>query len=72
MQEYIINNNEQPNGDHEVHNASTGCSFMPNIENQIKLGYHANCHEAVAKAKGAWPTDRINGCYYCCTPCHTS
>lgn len=29
MSKFIINKNQQTNGDHEVHNLTTGCSFMP-------------------------------------------
>ncbi|MGB0449659.1 MAG: hypothetical protein ACPGF6_03635, partial [Porticoccaceae bacterium] len=62
MDVFIVNKNAQANGDHEVHNTSTGCSLMPNIENQVDLGSHNSCHGAVAKAKSEWPQDRINGC----------
>jgi len=72
MARFIINKNAQDNGDHEVHNATTGCAHMPNSENQIDLGNHSSCHGAVADAKSRWPDNRINGCYYCCNPCHTS
>ena len=72
MPTFVINRNQQSNGDHEVHNKTTGCSYMPNIENQINLGIHDSCHGAVAEAKKKWPNNRINGCYYCCNPCHTS
>lgn len=44
MPRFIINHNAQPNGDHEVHNTSTGCSYMPAPENQIDLGTHVTCH----------------------------
>lgn len=69
---FIINKNAQSNGDHEIHNATTGCTYMPAAENQIDLGNHLTCHNAVAEAKRRWPTSKINGCYYCCNACHTS
>lgn len=72
MARFVINQNGQTNGDHEVHNATTGCSYMPDPVNQIDLGYHNSCQEAVADAKRRWADYRINGCYYCCKPCHTS
>lgn len=72
MQKFILNMNEQPNGDYEVHNKSTGCAWMPLPENQIDLGYHFNCHDAVAEAKRRYQYVRINGCRYCCWECHTS
>ncbi len=71
MQKFIFNKNAQPNGDREVHNASTGCSYMPLLQNQLDLGYHASCHGAVAHAK-TYYLGRINGCFYCCRACHTS
>lgn len=72
MPRYVINKNQQSNGDHEVHNATTSCIYMPNNENQIDLGYHNSCQEAVSHAKVKWPNNKINGCYYCCRACHTS
>lgn len=72
MNQFIINSNQQPNGDHEVHNRTTGCSHMPDPANQVDLGFHTSCHGAVQKARTQWPSSRINGCYYCCRACHTS
>lgn len=72
MYRFVINSQRQQNGDYEVHNATTGCSFMPQPQNQVELGYHADCGSAVAAAKAANPNLRINGCYYCCRACHTS
>ena len=72
MPNFIINKNAQPNGDHEVHNITTGCSHLPESENQIDLGYHDNCKGAVSKGKKDWPNNKINGCYYCAKVCHTS
>ncbi|HRQ87557.1 MAG TPA: hypothetical protein PLA50_02095 [Bacteroidia bacterium] len=72
MEKFIINENQQANGDHEVHNETKGCAFMPEPRNRVDLGYHSSCHGAVAKAKVQWPNARINGCAYCCPACHTS
>lgn len=72
MATFILNQTQQRNGDHEVHNKTVGCTYMPARENQIELGEHATCHGAVLSAKQRWPGSRINGCYYCCNPCHTT
>lgn len=72
MPKFIINRNTQANGDNEVHNSTTGCIYMPKSENQIDLGYHNSCKEAVADAKRRWSNNKINGCFYCCNACHTS
>ena len=72
MPRFIINKNAQSNGDHEVHNATTGCTFMPSLDSQINLGEYPSCHGAVKYAKDYWRNERINGCYYCCNSCHTS
>lgn len=72
MPNFIINKNQQSNGDNEVHNKTNPCNHMPNLENQVPLGDHSSCHGAVATAKQRWPGDRINGCAYCCSECHTT
>lgn len=72
MPSFIVNRNEQANGDYEVHNTTTGCSHMPLQENQVSLGTHPSCTGAVAAARATWANAQINGCYYCCNPCHTS
>jgi len=68
MDKYYVNKNAQSNGDHEVH--KSGCSYMPTSENRIYLGEFSNCHSAVSEAKRYYT--QVNGCYYCCRPCHTS
>jgi hypothetical protein len=68
MATYYVNKNAQANGDHEVH--KSGCSFMPDASNRIALGDHSGCRSAVAAAKRHYT--RVNGCYYCARPCHTS
>jgi len=69
MPYFIVNMNAQSNGDHEVHNTTTGCSYMPNAANQLNLGYHTDCHGAVREAKQTYP--QSNGCYWCCRACNT-
>jgi hypothetical protein len=71
MAKFIINSKMQSNGDHEVHNATIGCSYMPTPEQQIEVGEHETCDTAVAQAKRMWTGTKINGCYYCCNECHT-
>jgi len=72
MPNFILNKNQQPNGDYEVHNTTTGCSYMPDQSNQIALGWHSDCHSAVNLAKNTYRNTRINGCYWCCPVCHTT
>ncbi len=67
MASYYVNKNAQSNGDHEVH--VWGCSFLPSIENRLYLGEFSNCSDAVKKAKETYK--QVNGCYYCCSECHT-
>ncbi len=68
--EYCVNKNKQPNGDHEVHNVTGGCNNLPNPENRKNLGCHVNCQNAVREGKKHYT--QVNGCYYCCRECHTS
>lgn len=67
MAYYYVNKNAQSNGDHEVH--VSGCSYMPGTDNRIYLGDYTSCVPAVAAAKQHYR--QVNGCYYCCRPCHT-
>lgn len=73
MSKFVLNQVTQANGDNEVHNATDGCRYMPSLLNQIDLGYHESCHQAVADAKRKYPNyRRINGCAFCCPACHTT
>lgn len=67
MARYYVNNNQQRNGDHEVH--ELGCSFMP-TENRTYLGELQNCASAVYEARKHHR--QVNGCFYCARPCHTT
>lgn len=69
MEKYYLNLNAQSNGDHEVHKGN--CAFVP-TSNYDYLGLFYYCADAVAEAKRKHPYKRINGCYYCSKPCHTS
>ena len=65
---YYVNKNAQSNGDHEVH--TTGCKWLPIVENRIYLGDFATCYSAVTKARKHYT--QVNGCYFCSKDCHTS
>ena len=67
MANYYVNKNAQANGDHEVH--TTGCSYMPKVENRIALGDFSSCKPAVDAARKHY--SQSNGCYYCSNACHT-
>lgn len=69
---FVLNKNQQANGDHEVHNKTAGGTYMPGEANQINLGEHTSCVGAVALAKKTYNDARINGCKYCCHVCHTT
>lgn len=67
--QYCVNKNAQSTGEHEVHNVTANCSYLPNLENRVNLGSHANCHGAVLTAKAYYPI--VNGGAYCCSECNT-
>ena len=70
MPNFVVNRSSQANGDHEVHELNSGCPWLPNIENQVSLGWHSNCQSAVIRALLLYP--RSNGCFWCARPCHTT
>ena len=69
MPNFCVNKNSQSNGDHEVHNLTTGCSYMPDPGNRLHLGEHASCRPAVTEAKKTY--SQSNGCFYCAKECNT-
>ncbi len=69
MAYYVLNHNEQTNGDHEVH--TTTCKNGP-TSNYENLGSFSSCKDAVKKAKDNHPSWKINGCKHCSSDCHTS
>lgn len=69
MPNFCVNRNPQDNGDHEVHDLSAGCSFLPEPSNRIALGNYATCWGAVQAAQSYY--SQVNGCYYCAPACNT-
>lgn len=47
MKRYVVNNQAQANGDHEVH--QSGCRFFPTSYRE--LGFHYHCRSALSEAK---------------------
>ena len=64
---YYVNDNAQPNGDHEVH--IENCIYYSRMINTY-LGEYDSCQEAVLVAKKKHK--QVNGCISCCRPCHTT
>lgn len=67
-QKYYVNNNAQPNGDHEVH--TEYCYYFSRMANKTYLGEFETCQEAVREARKKHY--QVNGCKDCSRPCHTS
>lgn len=73
MPYYCVNSNSQPaTGDHEVHDVAIGRTrgCLPSSQNQVDLGYHANCRNAVTAAQRMYSNS--DGCAHCVPQCHTS
>lgn len=67
MAAYYVNQNAQSTGEHEVH--KSGCSYMPDANNRKYLDEFADCQEAVKAAENIY--NNVDGCYFCCKPCHS-
>ena len=61
---YFVNDHAQPTGEHEVH--KEGCRYTPAFKTD--LGNHYNCQSAIEAAKRKY--SNVDGCYFCCNPCH--
>ena len=69
MPEYIYNKNRWDGKFHEVHTKS--CNYKPRLENQVDLGWHPNCKEAIKEAVRRTNEHDFDGCKYCCPDCHS-
>ncbi|AFL83246.1 hypothetical protein Belba_0589 [Belliella baltica DSM 15883] len=65
MNRYVVNNEAQANGDHEVH--KSGCAFFPSSYQD--LGNHSSCRSAIVEAKKIY--SKSDGCFHCSSDCHT-
>ena len=63
---YYVNKNAQDAGEHEVH--TEDCKHLPSTNNREYLGYFNNCQDAIKEAEKHY--DNVDGCKYCCKPCH--
>ena len=71
MPYYLVNRNAQSgSGDHELHDRSSTKGCLPSPANQLDLGLHASCRDAVVAAKRYYSD--VNGCAYCSPGCHTT
>ena len=66
---FVLNLNQQTNGDYEVHKA--GCEYLL-TSNYVELGDFSYCSSAVTESKLKHPFKKINGCFYCAKDCNTS
>ena len=65
---YYFNDHVDQNGNHEVHTNS--CSYLPKVENRTLIGVYSNCKDAINAAKSQYPSEKFDGCFWCCRPCH--
>ncbi len=65
---YYVNETEQANGDHEVH--EDDCYWLLLANKKKDLGEFYLCSSAVAAAIALGYN--ANGCKHCSEPCHTS
>ncbi|MCR4279692.1 MAG: hypothetical protein NUV78_03080 [Candidatus Zambryskibacteria bacterium] len=70
MDKYIINQNAQSTGEHEVHKEII-CPTLPLPENRVLIGYFSSCRDATMSARSQWPNATIDGCENCIPTCHT-
>lgn len=66
---YYVHTQTDNQGDHEVHTEQ--CTHLPSVLYRRELGNFLSCQSAVVEARRLGYS-RVNGCYWCCRPCHTS
>ena len=68
MKDYYFNSSADDKGNHEVH--TRDCSWLPNINNRVYIGYYSNCKDAISAAKNQHPSKSFDGCFWCCRNCN--
>ena len=68
MPNYVYNKNKWDGKYHEVH--TTECGYRPKLENQVSLGWHATCKQAILNAQSLTGQFDFDGCKHCCKECH--
>ena len=66
MARFYVSRRVHESGNHKVH--TSGCPQLPNRYNRIYLGNFHACQPAVQHAYTHYR--QVDGCYYCCRPCH--
>lgn len=66
MRHYCVNRNQQPTGEHEIHDVN--CIYAPHQNNWIDLGWCSSDYEALQKAKYHYAN--VDGCWHCCASIH--
>jgi hypothetical protein len=62
MNKYYLENDENTNGEHEIHMIS--CNYKSKIDNLIFIGLFTECKYALLEAQEIFK--RVNGCSFCC------
>ncbi len=66
MSKYLVNDNAQPTGEHEVH--EDGCVWLLLTHSATPLGEHSSCRTAVQAASRIY--SNVDGCATCSPFCH--
>ncbi len=67
MSEYFVNDKPQRKSSREVHTAD--CKWLLYAESKTSLGEHDSCEGAMKAAENIYPGE-VDGCFFCCFPCH--
>lgn len=54
---------------HEVH--TNECSYLPNHENRVLIGFEFSCHPALTRVRKKYPLKTFHACIWCCRACNS-
>lgn len=66
MDRFIIDENTQAGGAHQIHNVTHGCTQLPHADAQFTIGYFASAELAYKQARMNWPREKVSPCTECC------
>ena len=67
MNTYFVTDTPQRGKPREVHTEE--CKWLLYAESKTDLGEHESCEGAFAAAQQIYPGE-VDGCFFCCFPCH--
>lgn len=66
MLKFIVGDCPSENNTYVIHNASSTCQALPDVADQVLIGYFTHYELAYKRARMNWPREKMKTCEHCC------